>query len=257
MTTGDLPSRIASLGRPLLLAFDVDGTLAPIVDDPDAARVPTESRALLRSLVGRRGLRIALVTGRDAASLSRVLKLEGAWRGMEHGRRVVGPRQSARRPQLAAADRERLLRFESWARREAVPAGARLERKPAARAVHVRELAARDPRAAARVLSAARVAADKAGLSPREGRAVVEAELGSASKADALDTLMRRTRADGVVYLGDDVTDVPALRRAEELGGVGVFVRSPERRKPRGVSAAVDGPAGVHALLLELVELLG
>ena len=62
--------------------------------------------------------------------------------------------------------------------------------------------------------------------------------------------MRRRTRARGVVYCGDDVTDIPALRVATELGGIGVFVRSPERpRKPHGITCSVAGPEEIEAMV--------
>lgn len=242
--------QLVGLPRPLLIALDVDGTLAPIAPDPAAARVPLATRVLLRRLIGTRGVRVALVTGRDATSLRRILPLPGAWRALEHGRRIVAPGEVAPRRGLASADRERLDAFATWARRVAVPRGARLEEKPGARAVHVRELASRDRRKAERVLVAARRQARHLGLHPREGRAVIEAEIEPGDKGTALLAIRRATRARSVLYAGDDVTDTPALRQAVALGGLGVFVRSAERpRGPRGTSLSLEGPEGVRRLL--------
>ena len=83
--------RIVGLPRPLLLAFDVDGTLAPIVARPERARVPTATRRVLAHLAASRGIDVALVTGRDAASLRRVVRVARVWRALEHGRLVVAP----------------------------------------------------------------------------------------------------------------------------------------------------------------------
>ena len=60
---------IASLHRlaavPSVLAFDLDGTLAPIVPDPDDARVPENTAALLIALS--RMWPLAIITGRSIA----------------------------------------------------------------------------------------------------------------------------------------------------------------------------------------------
>lgn len=254
----ELARRIAALPRPLLVALDVDGTLAPIVRDPKAARVPAKTRAVLTTLARRRGVRLALVTGRDAAALARLVKVPGAYRALSHGRVVVPPGARVREPRVDAATRARLDAFAAWARANARPRGARLERKAGAFAVHVRALAARAPDAARSVLAAARREARVLGLHARDGRSVVEVEAEAGDKGDALAALARATRARGVLYVGDDLTDVPALRRAVALDGVGVFVRSPERpKKPRGVTAAVDGPEAVAALLARLEGALG
>lgn len=250
-----LAARITALPRPLLLAFDVDGTLAPIVEDPDAARVPPEVARALRTLASRRGVRVALVTGRDAASLARVVRIAGAYRVLEHGRRVLVPGASMRETAPSAALRARLDAFEAWARAHAVPAGARLECKAQSRAIHVRALAARDAAGALRLLARAARAARRADLVPRSGRAVLEAALADADKSTALAELARMTGARSVVYAGDDRTDQAAIARAGALGGLGVHVRSAERpRTPRGATAVVSGPAALGRLVCSLAR---
>lgn len=260
MTTD--PKRIAravvALPRPLLVALDVDGTLAPIVEEPDAARVPPKTRAIVRRLTRLPRVRVALITGRSAASLKKVAGVTGVWRALEHGRVIVPPGAPTPRGEVDPIARERLDAFERWAREHVVPHGARLERKAAARAVHVRRLSESDPDEAARLLRAAQRYAEKLGLHARPGRAVVEAEAAPGDKGDALEAIRFASRTRGVVYAGDDVTDYPAIRRAADLGGIGIFVRSEERsRLPRGtLGAVVDGPEGMAELLAELVEAL-
>jgi trehalose 6-phosphate phosphatase len=252
-----LVDRIIALDRPLLLAFDVDGTLAPIVEDPAAARVPRAVRAALESLMAVDGVVMALVTGRDARSLRRMVHIPQAYRALQHGQRLVAPGKKAASRSVGAADRERMQRFVDWATMHAVPLGARLERKPSAVAVHVRALAAKDPALARTVLAKASHVARGEGLHPREGRAVLEAELQPGDKGGALLAIARAVGAKGVVYAGDDLTDVGALEAAVGLGGVGIFVRSKERSPSlvRGCET-VAGPQEVGRLLELLVQAL-
>jgi len=250
----DLAARARKLPRPLLVALDVDGTLAPIVDDPDAARIPPDTARSLRTLADARGFRVALVTGRDARSLGRMAKLDGIYRAVEHGRRLLAPGEPNRKRALPADDKDRLAGFRDWAEEHAVPAGARLEDKDGAVAVHVRELTERAPARAKRVLEQAKAAAIAHRLHPRKGRNVLEAETDTGDKGSALRTIHRELRAKGVVYAGDDLTDGPAIRAAAELGGLGLFVRSKERpRPPRGATAALAGTEAVAAFLARLV----
>ena len=53
---------LLDLERPLLLAFDVDGTLAPIVRDPDLARIPERTLSVLQALARAPTLVLALIT---------------------------------------------------------------------------------------------------------------------------------------------------------------------------------------------------
>jgi len=244
---------IAGLPRPLVLALDVDGTLAPIVDDPSKAKVPAATARRLRHLRAVEGVELALVTGRDNAQLERMVSLPGAWRVVQHGRVLIAPGERPRGPQVDAEDRRRLSRFRGWAREHAGPRGALIEEKDTAVVVHVRELAAGNAEGAEALLAEAREAAREAGLCCRDGRAVVEAELDPTDKGSALAALLEAAGARSCVYAGDDLTDEPAIALASRRG-VGVFVRSVERpTSPPGATATVDGPEGM-ARLLELVE---
>ena len=252
-----LVEEIAALPRPLLLAFDVDGTLAPIVDDPAAARVPATTARAVQRLARTRGLRVALVTGRDAAALAKLVRVPGAYRAVEHGRLILAPGERATCKRCTPEERARLAAFEAWAKAEALPAGAELEKKARSRALHVRKLERRDAARAAALLAAAAEAARDAGLVPRPGRAVLEAELEAGDKGEALERIKRQTRARGVVYAGDDLTDRPAFSKAVELAGVALFVRSAERpRAPRGVTASLQDQRAMAELVRALSERL-
>ncbi|MCB9600431.1 MAG: trehalose-phosphatase [Sandaracinus sp.] len=226
MDAKELVKRIRALPRARLLAFDVDGTLAPIVELPGDARVPSRTRRALRRLAEKQ--RVAFVTGRDLGGLRKVLgPVPGAWRAVEHGGWVVPPGVRARRPAPSDEERARLQAFATFVR--ATPG--RLETKPRAMALHVRGL---DGATQAALLARAARRAKRLGLHVRHGRAVLEAELAPGDKGEALQELHARTKARAVFFAGDDLTDMPAIRYAT-ANGLGVFVASEERRSPRGV----------------------
>ena len=54
---------------------DIDGTLAPIVPDPEDAAVPEETREVLRELAARFGL-VACITGRRALEARWIVGVE-------------------------------------------------------------------------------------------------------------------------------------------------------------------------------------
>jgi trehalose 6-phosphate phosphatase len=71
----DVPRLLAALAEEparSALVFDVDGTLAPIVERPGNARVPEPTRELLRNLALRYAL-VACVSGRPAEEAGRVV----------------------------------------------------------------------------------------------------------------------------------------------------------------------------------------
>jgi trehalose 6-phosphate phosphatase len=189
--------------RPLLVASDYDGVLAPLRDDP-AAAIPEpgagEALARLSRLVG---VTVALVSGRGVADLQATSGWSGDFRWVgSHGAEFDGPltgELADRRDRLA----ERLAPLVAR-----VP-GAWLETKPASVAVHVRPV--EDREAAASLLKEAHAAADSS-LTLKPGKDVLEIAVTDADKGTALRRLADELGAAGSVYLGDDVTDEDGFR---------------------------------------------
>jgi len=241
-----LKRRFATLPRPVLLGLDVDGTLARIVRNPADARVPDGTQKLLRKLAKRDDYRVALITGRDLTALRRMARVPGAWRAVEHGGLVVSPGERPRKRTLKADERAKLDAFATWAAK----GPGHVEHKARSVALHVRRLA---PKNAEARLDAAKQAARDAGLIPREGRAVLEAELETGDKGVALAKLDEITGAKSVFFAGDDLTDMPAIRYAKDRG-IGVFIKSEERpQRPKQASFAIDGPDALADFLASLV----
>src|SRR6195952_1101183 len=121
----DAALRALTAQRPLLLASDYDGVLAPLVDDPSAA-VPTPGvAAALTRLADAEGVTVALVSGRGVADLQRTSGLTGPYRWVgSHGAEFDGPLTGE------LADRRDAL-ARSLTPVVADVAGARLEVKPA------------------------------------------------------------------------------------------------------------------------------
>src|SRR5436305_12909107 len=77
-------------GQPTLagLLLDVDGVLAPIVEQPEDARVPDSTRAELARLVDRYAL-VACVSGRPGEEAARIVGVDGIRYVGEHGLELV------------------------------------------------------------------------------------------------------------------------------------------------------------------------
>jgi len=206
---------IASV-RTLLVACDVDGTLAPIVDRPEDAVADADGLAALTALAQLPRTTVALVSGRALRDL-RAMTMLGSEvvlvgsHGAEHGDYVaVAP--------ITALALEQVLR-EVRAIADGVP-GVVLEEKAAGVAVHVR-LASRED--AARVAS--EIAAGPSthlGVRTTHGKEVVELSVVDADKGQAIDRLRADSGADAAFYAGDDITDEWAFAR---LAGADVSVK--------------------------------
>lgn len=251
-TVEALLHRLMDLDRPLLVALDVDGTLAPIVRDPDSAAIPLPTLATLSELADAPELELALITGRDFASLRRMEQLEGIWRAVEHGAVVLAPGQTPEERSLTPEQRDALARFKAWADEHAPDAF--IEHKPQAVALHVRPILERDPERADELLEKADELARSLGLHIRRGKALREAEAVHHDKANALREILRRSGASSVFFVGDDLTDLGAIELAANRG-VGAFVCSDEQREaPSDDAMLLHGIDEVAAVLSGLLH---
>ena len=210
--------------RPLLVALDFDGTLAPLVDDPDTSRALPAAVDALRSLAGAPGVTLALVSGRSLVDLHRRAEvpvgtvLVGS-HGGERGR--AGVHGLVHDALALTAEQDALLvRVGSGLQRAARGRdGVWVQHKPAAAVLHTRLAVPDDAAAATR--DAVAVAAGL-GLDAMRGKDVVEVPVLPVTKGRALLRLRDDVGAVSVVYAGDDTTDEHAFG---DLGDADVTVK--------------------------------
>jgi trehalose 6-phosphate phosphatase len=249
-----LGALLADPGR-ALIAVDFDGTLAPIVPDPEQARaLPAAVTALtdLATLVGT----LAVLTGRPARTAVEYAALDqvpGVVVLGHYGRQRWhdGQLDAPPAPAGLAIARERLPSVLAAA---AAAAGTWVEDKGDALAVHTRRAA--DPVAALGQIRAPmlRLAADT-GLRAEPGRLVIELRPDGSDKGVALTGLAAERARSAVMFCGDDLGDRPAFAavrrlRREGTPGIAVCSGSAEVTDLAGeADLVVDGPAGIAGLL--------
>jgi trehalose 6-phosphate phosphatase len=219
------------------LFFDVDGTLAPIVAQPEDARVPDATRSELRRLAARYAL-VACVTGRTGEVARAIVGVPELTYVGEHGLELD-------------PDAERWRgRIRSFAARALWPA----EEKPLSAAFHYRT--APDHEAAKRQLEQVEADARAAGFRTRWGRLVLEVLPPiETSKRTAVEHLLARTQLRRALYAGDDTTDLDAFAALDGLElGIRVAIASAEAPAALRECADVvlDSPAALVELLAEL-----
>ncbi|KAE8666814.1 putative trehalose-phosphate phosphatase D [Hibiscus syriacus] len=84
----------ASRGKQIVMFLDYDGTLSPIVEDPDRAFMPKEMRATVRDVA--RYFPTAIVTGRCRDKVYSFVKLAGLYYAGSHGMDIKGPSKSCK-----------------------------------------------------------------------------------------------------------------------------------------------------------------
>jgi trehalose 6-phosphate phosphatase len=197
---------VATMAKRPLLAFDFDGTLAPIVARPDDARVPAaiEQRLERLGLV----LPLAIVSGRRVDDVRARMSFTPRYIVGNHGAEDPWSPASGL-PDALDAMRVR-LRAEAQTLAEA---GITIEDKQYSIALHYR--LSRQPVRAVEVVSG--LAQDlPAGLRAFGGKLVLNIVVdGAPDKAQAVAALVERSGAGSAVFLGDDVNDEPVFARAE------------------------------------------
>ncbi|MEE1929663.1 trehalose-phosphatase [Streptomyces sp. TRM 70351] len=246
-----------------VVALDFDGTLAPIVADPDQARAhPAVVPALARLAPRLRG--VAIVTGRPAELAVRYggfagvpglenLTVLGAY-GAERWDAATGE-VSVPPPDPGIAEvRAGLPRLLASL---GVPEGVSTEDKGLAVAVHTRR--APDPSGAfAALREPLSELAARHGLRVEPGRFVLELRPHGVDKGVALTAYLAEKDAGPVLYAGDDLGDLAAFaaveqRRAQGVPGVLVCSGSTEVTELADrADVVVPGPEGVAALLAAL-----
>jgi trehalose 6-phosphate phosphatase len=247
--------------RPVLLALDFDGVLAPIVERAPDARPLPEVPELVAALASADGITVALVSGRARADLATVSGLGGVPGVLlvgSHGAELdTGALRSSSAdaeldPQqgLDDAARERLDRVVTALREVAdrYP-GAVVESKPSAGVLHTRQVA-RD-QAAAATQEGLHAAGAIDGVFVTPGKEVVEVAVTEATKGAAVRLLREALGVQGVLYIGDDVTDETVLASLGEAD-VGVKVGEGETAARHRVAS----PEAVREVLRALVDVV-
>jgi trehalose 6-phosphate phosphatase len=197
MIVKDLPTKST------LLAFDFDGTLAPIVDDPSQARMRSSTKRLLRRLACRYAC--IVVSGRSRTDLRRKLAGTGI-------HRMIG-NHGAEPWEGAAAIKKCVRQWQAALARELAPLrGVRIEDKEFSLTVHYRQCRFKAQAQAGVLRAATRLS--RVRLIP--GKAAISIVPHNApNKGEALRAEMQSLRCDRAIYVGDDETDEDVFR----LGG--------------------------------------
>ena len=236
-----------SRGKLLTVFLDYDGTLTPIVAEPDEAFMSEDAREVVRACA--RTFPTAIISGRSRHKVSQFIKLSELYYAGSHGLDIAGPASTsdgapvenaiAHQPAQWARDvMDRVA--EDLARQCADIPGVNVEHNMFCVSCHYRAVSEEDRPRVEKVVDALCEAEEC--LIKHDGKMVWEVRPRVAwDKGKALsylrDAIMPNLKEKGfapedvfTIYVGDDVTDEDAFMEInEELGdhlGVGVLVSS-------------------------------
>jgi alpha,alpha-trehalase len=217
----ELRARLA--GHRLAIFLDYDGTLMPIVDDPDQALMSEEMRAAVARLARR--FPVAIVSGRSLGDVRRRVALDNVIYAGSHGFEIEGLDGTH---EILERGREALPALDAAERAlNAALAGIEghvVERKPFSIAIHYRRVAQDHVPEIERAVDG--VIAAHPGLRKGAGKKVFQVQPDiNWDKGCAVLWLLERLGSVLPIYIGDDVTDEDAFR-ALEAHGIGIVVQS-------------------------------
>jgi trehalose 6-phosphate phosphatase len=221
--------RLVAARPPLLVVLDFDGTLAVGSRDPAVAVIEPAAQRALRRLAGIAGaqperLALAVLTGRTVADVAARVRVGGidylGDHGLQHATLARGGHADRLVATTDAAWDVHRDPAETLARGVAAELGSPtwlfVERKGPSVAFHVRQatdvVAARAAVVAAIAVIEAREGLVDHGLAHYRGRSVVDLRPEDAGgKREAVERLLARDRAGGVLVVGDELSDVDAF----------------------------------------------
>jgi trehalose-phosphatase len=231
--------------------LDYDGTLTPIVSQPEDAWLSDSTRKTLRELAARGP--VAILSGRDLDDVRRRVNIDSIVYAGSHGFDIAGPHGLRREmateflPTLDLAEKELHEALDGIS-------GARVERKRFSVAAHYRNVNEND--LAKMEQAVGEVATRHRKLRRINGKKVYELLPDVAwDKGKAvlwlLETLGLESRSGGIrpIYVGDDRTDEDAFRALEQRG-IGILVS--EQSQPTAARYSLKNPAEVERFLRAL-----
>lgn len=239
-------------GGQLVLLFDYDGTLAPIVGHPALARLDPATRELLGRLAGLPRVLVGILSGRMLDELAEMVSLAklclAGTAGLElhlYGTRLAHPQAERARPWIAHLAGQL----------DGLPAafpGAWLENKGLGLTVHYRNVPAkRAGLLRAEVERAVAALAQPFRLTDGPMAVEIVPELGW-NKGTAVQRILDSLSGDDVcvLYAGDEANDADALETVAAMGGIalGIGPQAPDAARHR-----LPDPAALIAMLGQLL----
>ncbi|MHB8600671.1 MAG: trehalose-phosphatase [Ktedonobacteraceae bacterium] len=253
--------------RPLGLVFDIDGTLSPLVPIPDEARLYPGVAELLEALREQDGVHVGIMTGRGIDDGAKLVGVDGLTYIGTHGLEWSDGLPSSHPVQLVPGAEEYVAAGKyvlDIAERELgdVP-GIIVQRKHVGGTLHYRR-SPNPEEARRRILAAVEEPAHNVHMLIGEGKKVVEilAPL-HVDKGQALRRFVQRFGLHGVVFAGDDRTDLYAMQEVERLRqdalpALAIAVQHADTLPGilEHADIVVQGVEGMVALLREMVKMV-
>lgn len=249
----DLAAEWAREKRRVVFFLDYDGTLSPIVEDPDRATIPELTREALSDVANR--FTTAIVSGRSKEKVMSMVNLEQLIYAGSHGFDIEGPQGTI--SHRVASDWLPSLKRVSDELATLLPLfpGSSIEDNLLSISFHYRKV---DPS----LIPAAQRRVDEIvqshGLLRTKGKMVYEVRpLFDWHKGKAVEYLLDALQLMGPevlpIYIGDDVTDEDAFKVLQGKG-VSVIVADPSLARDTHADMRLNDPLEVQRFLMHFAR---
>lgn len=233
---GNLPNALAKIeqlfkikgNRQLIVCLDYDGTMSPIVSDPDAAVLPEENRKIINQLS--KITSVVAISGRDLQDLKSKIEIDSIIYAGSHGFDITGPdnlkmvHECEKDITPALDDAEKKLN-------EVLNniKGVKIERKKFAIAVHYRNVE-EDELVGSVIHKVQKIADSQKILKTGGGKKIMELKPDIEwNKGYALTWLQNKMNWNlekyFIIFIGDDLTDEDGFKSVKD-DGIGILVGS-------------------------------
>ena len=245
----------------VLLFFDYDGTLTPIVSRPEFAVLSTEVRNTLRALAQKSTLSVGIISGRSLSEIKSMVAVDGLYYAGNHGLEIEGP---GLKYVSREAETARLL-IKDLAGELATAlgdvSGTIIEDKGLSLSVHYRLVKDGEEKAVADIFQRVTGALlDQGKIRTTTGKKVFEVRppidwnKGKAVEKIASEiTATLNLKQTFAVYLGDDNTDEDAFKVLRRPEGWSIFVGG--ENPSSAAEYYLDSPSEVAGFLSRMLEL--
>jgi trehalose 6-phosphate phosphatase len=211
----------------VLLLFDYDGTLAPIVPQPDLAILPTETKNFLVDLNNLDKYILGVVSGRSLKDISARVGIEGIIYAGNHGLEIRGPNLNFIHKEAIQLEALQSHICEQLRHEMAGIPGVIVENKGLSLSVHYRLTPDDAVEKIHMILTAAVSPLLKAGnLKITHGKKVLEVRPNvSWGKGQAIAKIQKAfPQASLTIFFGDDLSDEDGFEIVKQSNGITVFV---------------------------------
>ncbi len=222
-------------GMKPILFLDYDGTLTPIVNRPEQARLAPASRKVLASLADKKNWTIVVISGRGLIDVKKRVGIKGLIYAGNHGLEIVGRGVRFLHPQALRTKKIMRLLARRLTRQFTDISGIQVEDKVFTLSIHYRRVSRKAvPQAQKLLLSSLEDVLKKRVVSLAHGKKVWEVRPNTHWNKGAAVTYLKKclTETNGKIrplfYFGDDVTDESAFKTLRRRGLTVRVTRKPQ-----------------------------